>query len=238
MLSISACSWLAGIASSAASELPLPFPAPWVLLSLAGHHPVLFPLRTRLHNCPAFAPPRFPGLPCYYAGLRLLPAPLRPSPLPGLCRTLRLAPHADRSPGLPRQPFPTCHLRRHRRNVERTATVVPSTPDSLRLMRRGSAFRFYSSRCSSDGVHVHYGLLVQKMPRLRLRPRDLIPGISFGREPSNSTGGTFTHMASGFPGARASPKVATGFPIAPGRRDPPWTCMEMAKPVDRDLRAR
>ncbi|MGB8465663.1 MAG: hypothetical protein WCE49_12005, partial [Terrimicrobiaceae bacterium] len=43
---------------------------------------------------------------------------------------------------------------------------------------------------------------VQKMPRLRLRPRGLIPGISFGREPSNSTGGTFTRVASGFPGAR------------------------------------
>ena len=40
------------------------------------------------------------------------------------------------------------------------------------------------------------------MPRLRLRPRGLIPGISFGREPSNSTGGTFTRVASGFPGAR------------------------------------
>ena len=40
------------------------------------------------------------------------------------------------------------------------------------------------------------------MPRLRLRPRGLIPGISFGREPSNSTGGTLTRVASGFPGAR------------------------------------
>ena len=53
MLSISASPWLAGIASSAISELPLPFPAPWVLLSLAGHHPVLSPLRTHLHYCPA-----------------------------------------------------------------------------------------------------------------------------------------------------------------------------------------
>ena len=40
------------------------------------------------------------------------------------------------------------------------------------------------------------------MPRLRLRPRGLIPDISFGREPSNSTGGTLTRVASGFPGAR------------------------------------
>ena len=39
------------------------------------------------------------------------------------------------------------------------------------------------------------------MPRLRLRPRGLILGISFGREPSNSTDGTFTRVASGFPGA-------------------------------------
>jgi hypothetical protein len=34
---------------------------------------------------------------------------------------------------------------------------------------------------------------------LRLRPRGLIPDISFGREPSNSTGGTFTRVASGSP---------------------------------------
>lgn len=106
MLSISACSWLAGIASSAVSELPSPFPAPWVLLSLPGHHPVLFPLRTRLHYCPAFAPP-LQGLLRYYAGLRLLPAPLRPSPLPGLCRALGLAPHANRFDSL-RSPLRGC----------------------------------------------------------------------------------------------------------------------------------
>jgi hypothetical protein len=39
------------------------------------------------------------------------------------------------------------------------------------------------------------------MLRLQLQPRGLIPSISFGREPSNSTGGTFTHVASGFSGA-------------------------------------
>ena len=48
---------------------------------------------------------------------------------------------------------------------------------------------------------MYYGLLVQTMPRLRLRPHGLIPGIAFGREPSNSTGGTFTRVVSGFPGA-------------------------------------
>ena len=52
------------------------------------------------------------------------------------------------------------------------------------------------------GVHVYYGLLVQTMPRLRLRPHGLIPDIAFGREPSNSTDGTFTRVVSGFPGAR------------------------------------
>jgi len=31
---------------------------------------------------------------------------------------------------------------------------------------------------------------------------------------------------------------ANGLPIAPGRRDPPWACVEMAKPVDRDVPAR
>lgn len=39
------------------------------------------------------------------------------------------------------------------------------------------------------------------MPRLQIQPHGLFPGISFGREPSNSTGGTFTHVAAGFPGA-------------------------------------
>ena len=49
---------------------------------------------------------------------------------------------------------------------------------------------------------MYYGLLVQTMPRLRLRPHGLILGIAFGREPSNSTDGTFTRVVSGFPGAR------------------------------------
>jgi len=48
---------------------------------------------------------------------------------------------------------------------------------------------------------VYYGLLVQTMSRLRLQPHGLIPDIAFGREPSNSTGGTFTRVVSGFPGA-------------------------------------
>jgi integrase len=48
------------------------------------------------------------------------------------------------------------------------------------------------------------------MPRLRLRSHDLIPGISFGREPSNSTGGTFTRVASGFPGAHPNSEVSRG----------------------------
>ena len=38
------------------------------------------------------------------------------------------------------------------------------------------------------------------MPRLQVPPRGFIPDIPFGREPSNSTGGTFTRVASGFPG--------------------------------------
>jgi hypothetical protein len=52
MLSISVYSWLAGIESAVASELLLPFPAPWALLSLADHHPVLSLLWTLQHNCP------------------------------------------------------------------------------------------------------------------------------------------------------------------------------------------
>ena len=135
----SACSWLAGRAFAAISELPLPSPAPWVFLSLAGHHPVLCLLGTHQHNCPAFAPPRFPGFPCYYAGLRLLPAPFRPPPFLGLRRTLRLSPHPSRSPGLSRLPFPTCHLRRHRQSDRQTPTVVRSAPDRLRRTGIGSS---------------------------------------------------------------------------------------------------
>lgn len=44
------------------------------------------------------------------------------------------------------------------------------------------------------------------MFRLQVRPRGLFPDISFGREPSNSTGGTSTHVAAGFPGAHLKPE--------------------------------
>jgi hypothetical protein len=72
-------SWLAGKAFAAISELPLPSPAPWVFLSLAGHHPVLCLLGTHQHNCPAFAPSRFPGFPrCRVGGGAPCGADLRP----------------------------------------------------------------------------------------------------------------------------------------------------------------
>ena len=45
------------------------------------------------------------------------------------------------------------------------------------------------------------------MSRLRLRPRGFIPDIAFGREPSNSTGGNFTHVDASFPSARPSSAV-------------------------------
>ena len=45
------------------------------------------------------------------------------------------------------------------------------------------------------------------MPRLQVQPRGLFPDISFGREPSHSTGGTFTHVAAGFLGAHLNPAV-------------------------------
>ena len=62
------------------------------------------------------------------------------------------------------------------------------------------------------------------MPRLQVQPRGLFPDISFGREPSNSTGGTFTRVAPGFPGAHPKtgvdrPQIARikqmgrGFPV-------------------------
>ena len=68
----------------------------------------------------------------------------------------------------------------------------------------GSAFRFVRFRCSLDGVYFRYGLQVRTMSRLRLRPRGFIPDIAFGREPSNSTSGTFTHVDASFSSARPS----------------------------------
>jgi hypothetical protein len=59
-----------------------------------------------------------------------------------------------------------------------------------------------------DEVHFRYGLLVQTMPRLRLRPRGFIPDIAFGREPSHSTGGTFTRVDARFPSAHPKTEVA------------------------------
>ncbi|RFC43640.1 MAG: hypothetical protein DVB28_001403, partial [Verrucomicrobia bacterium] len=66
--------------------------------------------------------------------------------------------------------------------------------------------------CSLDGVYFRYGLLVQPMSRLRLRPHGFIPDIAFGREPSNSSGGTFTRVDFSFPNARGGSAV-------PGEKD-------------------
>jgi len=56
------------------------------------------------------------------------------------------------------------------------------------------------------------------MPRLQVQPRGLFPDISFGREPSNSTGGTFTHVAAGFPGAHPNPAFEKSRFVREGRR--------------------
>jgi hypothetical protein len=45
------------------------------------------------------------------------------------------------------------------------------------------------------------------MSRLRLRPRGFIPDIAFGREPSNSTGGTFTRVDASFSSARLNSEI-------------------------------
>jgi hypothetical protein len=58
-----------------------------------------------------------------------------------------------------------------------------------------------------DEVHFRYGLLVQTMSRLRLRPRGFIPDIAFGREPSNSTGGTLTRVDASFSSAHPISEV-------------------------------
>ncbi len=49
------------------------------------------------------------------------------------------------------------------------------------------------------------------MSRLRLRPRGFIPDIAFGREPSNSTGGTFIRVDASFSSARPSSAVQKVF---------------------------
>jgi hypothetical protein len=146
MLCISACSWLAGKRS-------LQFPN-----SRCRLRRCLYPLRaiTLFSVCleristtaPPSLPPGFPGFPRYYAGLRLLPAPLQPFPFSELCRRLRLSPHADRSPGLSRLPFPTRHLRRHRQSDKQTPTVVRSVPDRLHRVGIGSSLWLYFFRCS------------------------------------------------------------------------------------------
>jgi hypothetical protein len=82
----------------------------------------------------------------------------------------------------------------------------------------GSAFWFVRYRCSSDEVYFRYGLPVQTMSRLRLRPRGFIPDIAFGREPSNSTGGTFTHVDASFPSAHLNSEVEDAIPRSPGSR--------------------
>jgi len=107
------------------------------------------------------------------------------------------------------QPSPHALLELPLHLIEGSITVVPvkaTDPSSHPTIDPGDDFFGFHYRCPQppDGVHFHYGLSVQKMPRLRLRPRGLIPDISFGREPSNSTGGTFTRLASGFPGALPS----------------------------------
>ena len=71
----------------------------------------------------------------------------------------------------------------------------------------GSDFWFVRFRCSLDGVYFRYGLPVQTMSRLRLQPRGFIPDIAFGREPSNSTGGTLTRVDASFSSAHPISEV-------------------------------
>jgi hypothetical protein len=82
----------------------------------------------------------------------------------------------------------------------------------------GSAFWFVRFRCSLDGVYFRYGLQVQSMSRLRLRPRGFIPDIAFGREPSNSTGGTFTRVDASFSSAHLNSEVEDAIPRSLGFR--------------------
>jgi len=104
------------------------------------------------------------------------------------------------------QPFKVPKIPKRERKWEHIRfRPLSSAPGSLRRSGSVSAFRLLRFRCSLDGVHFRHGLSVRKMPRLQVRPRGFVLGISSGRKPSDSTGGTFTRAPSGFP--RRTPAI-------------------------------
>ena len=136
----SACSWLAGRAFAAISELPLPSPAAWGVSIPCGPSPgSLSAWNASAQSAPPSLHPDFRG---FLALLRRTPTPARAvsaSPISGVAPHVEALASPEQSPGLSRSPFPTCHLRRHRQSDRQTPTVVRSAPDRLRRNSSGSS---------------------------------------------------------------------------------------------------
>jgi hypothetical protein len=72
---------------------------------------------------------------------------------------------------------------------------------SLHSYGRGSALGSHY-RGSLDEVHCRCNRSVQSVSCFQVPPRGFFPDTAFGREQSNSTGGTLTRVAASFTGAR------------------------------------
>jgi hypothetical protein len=88
-------------------------------------------------------------------------------------------------------------------DVAPPCNCLMTAPGSLRRSGSGSAPGSLF-RGSSDEVHCRCDRTVQTASCFRVRPRGLFPDAAFGRQQSNSTGGTLTRVACSFTGA--SPK--------------------------------
>ena len=161
------------------------------------------PLETHEPKCPAFARRRLycPAGLHYYAGLRLLQPPAPPRWVRHLARRVESLTHGWSPPGLPCLPFLSCRPRRPRRDFAPPHDCLIVAHGSLRRLGSGSALGALF-RGSLDGVHCRCNRTVQSGSCFRVPPHGFFPDPAFGREQSNSTGGTLTRMAASFTGAR------------------------------------
>ena len=84
-----------------------------------------------------------------------------------------------------------------------------TAPGSLRRSGSGSALGSLF-RGSFDEVHCRCDRTVQSESCFRVQPRGFFPDSAFGREQSNSTGGTHTRVATSFTGAHPKNEVEKG----------------------------
>ncbi len=77
----------------------------------------------------------------------------------------------------------------------------------LRRSGSGSAYRLFRFRSSFDEVYFRYDPTVLSASRLWFGLTASSRTLHFGREPSNSTGGTFTHEATNFTGAHPKSEI-------------------------------